>query len=68
VTETSTNCRLGIVIAGTPAGFGVLNARILRLPSPVVNDYAFPFGAFGAGKTCHEIPRRTISQTTCTNP
>jgi ABC-type polar amino acid transport system ATPase subunit len=39
-----TSCRLGIVIAGPPAGFWVLNARILRRPRPVVNDYACPFG------------------------
>ena len=26
----------------------MLNARILRLPSPVVNDYACPFGALGS--------------------
>ena len=38
------SCRLGIVIAGAPAGSGVLNARILRLPRPVVKDYACPFG------------------------
>jgi len=44
VTETSTNCRLGIVIAGPPARFGLLNARILRHPRPVINDYACPFG------------------------
>jgi hypothetical protein len=50
VTATSTSCRLGIVIAGAPAGFGVLNARILLLPRPVVKDYvkdyACPFYFF----------------------
>ena len=43
VTWPSSSCRLGIVIAGAPAGFGVLNARILRPPRPVVKDYACPF-------------------------
>jgi hypothetical protein len=48
VIAPSTSCRLGIVIAGAPAGFGVLNARILRLPRLVVKDYACPFVLFGS--------------------
>ena len=38
VIATSTSCRLGIVIAGFLLDSGVLNARILRLPRPVVKN------------------------------
>jgi hypothetical protein len=47
---------LGIVIAGPPAGFWGLNARILRPPQPVVKDYACPFCLFTAKKSGPPAP------------